>query len=109
MCISTFEGDAYLGGLLSTQTFSDLPENILKDVEDGVAVKYTNGDSCDGTRTYETTLYFVCNDQYPEGFTYDGDENDMCSPKLYIYLAGACGVAKASSGGLGAGGIILIM
>lgn len=108
VCICSFESVNYVGGLLSTQTFSDLPESILQDAGDGVAVKYTNGDACQYSRKYETTLYFICNDQYPEGFTYDGDENDECSPKLYIYLAGACGVAKASSG-LGAGGIILIV
>ena len=107
VCINTFEGDTYVGGLLSTQTFSELPGSVLKTVDDGISVSYSKGDTC-GSSQYKFTLHIICNEDYPSGFAYDADDDNPCSPEIYVYASAGCATV-ISSGGLGAGGIILIM
>lgn len=90
-------------GLLSTQTIVANPD---VPAGKGVAVKYSGGDQCSGGPERSTTVKFTCSEADDPGYIYEYSEDD-CAYVILGYSAAACG--KDVSGGIGAGGIILIM
>ena len=105
VCGYTRTTNAASYGNVNTQKFSE-----YNDMEpgQGVTVTYTGGATCPGKGSRSTHFLVKCLSA-ERGYVYDvssDDEND-CEINMYIYSKHGCGVAV--SGGLGAGGIILIM
>ena len=100
--------DSVSFGSLDKQTFS-----VYNGVEpgQGVNVTYSEGTSCSYGGKHSVHVLIKCSDG-EESFAYkaDSDSADACEANLYVYSKTGCGSpAKYSSGGMGAGGIILII
>lgn len=100
--------DSVSYGDLKTQTF-----NVYRDVEpgQGVNVTYTGGTTCDHGGKHSVHVLIKCSDG-EETYAYKADSKttDACEANIYVYSKQGCGTAtKYPSGGMGAGGIILIM
>lgn len=98
-------------GLTNTQEMGVIDN---KDVEPGkgVLVKYSKGDVCPDGRHRSSLIQVRCFET-TSPYIYDASEDsDYCEVTFFIYAAAGCGTETkyvSKSGGIGAGGIILIM
>lgn len=100
-------------GLTETQEFLPIDEAEVAPGQ-GVAVKYSQGSMCPTGKYRTSTVQVRCNDD-SSSYIYDASEDsaDACEVTFYVYSTAGCGKSAkytgGGSGGIGAGGIILIM